>query len=293
MDLDGILLIDKEKGITSFETVQKVKRLLKVNKAGHAGTLHKSASGLLIVCINRATAIQSLLMSKSKRYRATLLLGMETDTLDSYGRVIKREPVDGFSDEKIEQIFSSYLGNTKQVPPIFSAIHKDGKRLYRRALNGEDISVDSRDIEINELRLLKNERNSISFEVIASKGTYIRSLGRDIARSLGTCGHITDLRRLEIGTFSVERALKLKEIRENTGVISINDALEDLDFVNVDYERMIKISNGFPLEKIFFKEELETLNQGFYRVIFNNTLITIIEKKDSVRYFKVFKDMIK
>ena len=126
-----------------------------------------------------------------------------------------------------------------------------------------------------------------------SKGTYIRSLGRDIACSLGTCGYLTDLRRLEIGIFSVENAITLKMIGENTEVISINDALEDLDFVNVDHEKMTKISHGFPLEKVFFRDELEILKKGFYRVMFNNTLITIIEKKDSVRYFKVFTEMIK
>ena len=292
MDLDGILLIDKDKGVTSFEAVRKVKSLLNAKKAGHTGTLDKAASGLLIVCINRATAIQELFMGKFKRYRATVLFGTETDTLDRYGKIIKKETVHGFSDREINNVLMGFLGKTKQVPPYFSAIHKDGKRLYKRALSGEKISIDPREIEIKELNLLKNEKQSITFEVLASKGTYIRSLGLDIAHSLGTFGHLTCLRRLAIGYFSVANAVKIAEIREDTDVIPMNEALADIPHIRVDSEKAYKVYNGVLPIKIFTEKVWQSLDAGYYRVVFEDKLIALIEKREKLSYFKVFREIL-
>ena len=238
-------------------------------------------------------AIQSLLMSKFKRYRATLFLGAETDTLDRYGMIIKSEAVEEFSDFEIKKVLKSFLGKTEQVPPYFSAIHKNGKRLYKRALEGEEVSIDPREIEIKELALLKNEQNTITFEVLASKGTYIRSLGKDIAYSLGTYGYLTDLRRLQIGSFSVENAVKADEVGEISEIIPMNEALSDIPLIIVETEKALKIQSGIPLGKIFNQQESMNLKEGFYRIIFEKRLLALIEKRKEVNYFKVFKEAIK
>lgn len=290
VDLDGIILIDKEEGITSFHTVQKVKSRLGVKKAGHAGTLDKAASGLLVVCINRATGVQNLFMSAFKRYRAELLLGKETDTLDRYGKTVKTSRVYEYGDDDVNFVLKKFLGKTKQVPPYFSAIHKDGKRLYKRALDGENITIEPREIEIKEISLLKNRKDRMTFEVLASKGTYIRSLGRDIARELDTCGYLINLRRLESGFFSVGNAVKLDEINEGTAVIPLNKALNHIPQINVAPDMASMIFNGVSLNRIFPEDEWNVLVYGYYRVTLGSRLIAIIEKREYPRYFRVFKD---
>ena len=290
MDLDGIILIDKDEGITSFNTVQKVKSCLGVGKAGHAGTLDKAASGLLVVCLNRATGVQNLFMSAFKRYIATLLLGMETDTLDRYGKTVKTSSVFEYSDEDVNSVLKKFQGKTKQVPPYFSAIHKDGKRLYKRALEGENITIEPREIEIKEISLLENRKDKITFEVLASKGTYIRSLGRDIAHELDTCGYLINLRRKESGFFSVGDAFKLEEINKETSVIPLQKALNHIPQINVTPDMASMIFNGVSLNRIFPEDKWNPLVCGYYRVTLGSKLIAIIEKREYPRYFRVFKD---
>lgn len=290
MDIDGVLLLDKDVGITSFEAVRKVKRLLDVKKVGHTGTLDKAASGLLILCLGKATRVQNLLTSKFKRYRATVVLGLETDTLDRYGKVIKKQPASKITSVHIQNVLKKFLGKTEQIPPAFSAIHKNGKRLYRRVLDGERVEIEPREIEIKELRLLKAEKESFTFEVLASKGTYIRSLGRDITYALGTCGYLTDLRRLQIGRFSVENAVRLQEIDKNTRIIPIEEALADIPQITVDSGKLNYIKNGVSPVKVLENFRWQALNPGYYLVKFDDILLAIIEKNKTLRYFKVFKD---
>jgi tRNA pseudouridine55 synthase len=288
VDLDGIVLIDKDEGITSFNTVQKVKQCLRVNKAGHAGTLDKAASGLLIVCLNRATSAQNLFMSAFKRYQAKILFGEETDTLDRYGKLVKTSQVRYYSDEEIRSAVKKFLGKTLQEPPHFSAIHKNGKRLYKRALEGEKLKVESREIEIKDIKILSRDEKSLEFEVLSSKGTYIRALGRDIAHELGTCGYITKLRRLTSGKLSVENAVKLKDLNDASAVIPLNEALKDLPQIRVTRDLVALIHSGVSLERIFPEPELTRLKQGYNRVTCENNLIAIIEKGEYPSYFKVF-----
>jgi tRNA pseudouridine55 synthase len=246
MDLDGILLLDKDEGMTSFEAVRKVKKLLGAKKAGHSGTLDKSASGLLIVCLERATSVQNLFMSRFKQYRAILTLGQETDTLDRYGIVVKNEEIPILTEDRVGEVFRGFMGKTLQVPPLYSAIHQNGKRLYRRVLSGERPEVSPREVEIRELRLLKLEPGRISFEVLASKGTYIRSLGRDIAGALGSCGYLTYLRRFQIGPFRVEDAVRIEEIDEQVRILSLEEALSDLPQISLGSEKLMRVYNGVP-----------------------------------------------
>ncbi len=288
MDLDGIILIDKDEGITSFDTVQKVKRFFSIKKAGHAGTLDKAASGLIVICTNRATSAQNLFMSTFKRYRATMVFGEETDTLDRYGTIVRTSQVREYSDEEIYNILNMFLGKTLQEPPRFSAIHKDGKRLYKRALEGEKFEVDPREIEIKELKVLDRNEKSLTFEVLSSRGTYIRALGRDIARQLGSCGYLTKLRRLESGHFSVEDAVQLSALSKNSAIIPLNEALKDIPQIKVSRDLVGLIYQGGSIVKIFSPTELDQLKKGYNRVTFENRLIAIIKQEEHPSYFKVF-----
>jgi len=289
VDLDGIILIDKDEGITSFNAVQKVKRFFGVKKAGHAGTLDKAASGLLVVCVNRATSAQNLFMGAFKRYRATLVFGKETDTLDRYGTIVKTSEVHEYSNNEINDVLNKFLGKTLQEPPRFSAIHKDGKRLYKRALDGEKFEVESREIEIKELKILDRNENSLTFEVLSSKGTYIRALGRDIARELGSCGYLTKLRRLESGHFSVKNALQLSALSKESAIIPLNEALKNIPQINVSRDLVPLIYQGVSIIKIFSPAELDRLKNGYNRVISENRLIAIIRQEEGPSYYKVFK----
>ena len=288
MDLDGIVLIDKDEGITSFSTVQKVKRILGVKKAGHSGTLDKAASGLLIVCLNRATSAQDLFMSAFKRYKATVAFGEETDTLDRYATIIKTSKVREYSDEEINGVIKMFLGKTLQKPPRFSAIHKNGKRLYKRALDGEQFDVDPREIEIKELKILDRQEKSRTLEVLSSKGTYIRALGRDIARELGSCGYLTKLRRLESGNFSVKDAVRLSALSKESTIISLNNALNNIPQIEVSRDQAGQIYQGIAISKIFSPAELDQIRKGYNRVISENLLIAIIKQEENPTYFKVF-----
>ena len=289
MDLDGILLVDKKEGHTSFETVQKARRILSVKKAGHAGTLDKFASGLLIVCLGRATSVQDIFMSGFKRYRATIRLGEETDTLDTYGRVVRTLEARVYTDGEISKVLSSFRGKTLQVPPQFSAIHVKGKRSYLRKLGGEDVELTPREIEVMEIDLAENAGRDVTFEVHASKGTYVRSLARDIAVALGTCGHLTRLRRLTIGSLSVDDAVSVDELEGPERVIGLGDALSALPSVEVEEEKALRIENGFPLERVFEGSELVGIDHRFVRVLSGGQIIALIEKKEKPCYFKVFK----
>jgi len=289
--LDGIVLIDKDEGMTSFETVRKVKSRLQATKAGHAGTLDKAASGLLIVLINHATAVQNIFMGNSKRYRATIRLGTETDTLDRYGKVTKKKEVGTISASAVERVLEGFKGEILQMPPLFSAIHHNGERLYKRALKGESPDVKPRKVVIQELGLVEYRETALTIEVLVSKGTYVRSLGRDIAEALGTCGHLASLRRLEIGPFSVEDAVKLDETAGVITVTPFGEALGYLPGMEVGKREASMILNGIPPARVFSSWEEKTGSAKYIRVLSQNRLIAIIEKGDSLRYFKVFKDL--
>jgi len=290
MDLDGILLLDKDEGMTSFEAVRKVKKILRVKKAGHSGTLDKAASGLLIVCLERATSVQNLFMSRFKRYRAILTLGQQTDTLDRYGIVVKNAEIPLLTEDTVREVFRGFMGKTLQVPPLYSAIHRNGERLYRRALSGERPEVPPREVEIRELSLLMLEPRRISFEVLASKGTYIRSLGRDIAGALGTCGYLTYLRRLEIGPFRVEDAVRIEEIDERVRILSLDEALSDLPQISLDPGKLMLVYNGIPPSMLLPEEQQQKLDSGLYRMVCQGMLVAIVEKDTQLEYFRVFRN---
>lgn len=202
-------------GMTSQQAVAKAKWLLKSDttdskKAGHTGTLDPMATGLLPICFGVATRFAGFGLDAQKGYRAHLLLGIQTDTADKEGQVIATQAVPDFDDDTLQQIAQAFIGEQSQIPPMYSALKKDGKKLYEYARAGIDIERPPRTIVIDKLTLTKLKPNMIQLEVICSKGTYVRTLGEDIAKQLGTVGHLTALRRTHTAGFEVGQAVGLE-----------------------------------------------------------------------------------
>lgn len=213
----GVFLIDKPVGPTSFAMVQRVRRALNVKKVGHAGTLDPFASGLLILCAGRpATRIIDQLMAGDKEYRATLQLGVETETQDTEGRVIAERPVVGVDDERIARVLARFTGDLLQVPPAFSAVKHEGKPLYAYARKGIVVTKEPRPVLIETLEAESFEAatNRLTIRVVCSKGTYIRTLAADIGQALGCGAHLIALRRLRSGPFRVETAVDGTQLAE-------------------------------------------------------------------------------
>lgn len=212
--MDGLLLLDKPKGITSYKAVECVKRILGVRKAGHAGTLDPLATGLLIVCLNTATKMVPKFMSLDKEYEFVMLLGRETTTDDVEGEVIRE--VDVFDDvgQRLREVVQRFIGEIEQVPPSFSAIKCGGTPLYKLARRGKAVVPPSRRVFIHNLDIKRISGRRIFGRVVCSKGTYIRALCRDIGRALGVGGCLEELRRTSVGCFRVEDAIGLMELEK-------------------------------------------------------------------------------
>lgn len=242
--MDKVFLINKQKGISSYDVVSSVKRALKTRKVGHCGTLDPFADGLLIVGVNGATKIMQFLEANRKTYIATLNLGNMTDTGDCTGSIIKSLPVDVNKDQIIN-ILKGFLGAQKQVPPMYSALKHDGVRLYELARQGIEVERVERDITIYRLDLISFKDNKIEFEVECSKGTYIRTLGEDIAKRLGTIGYLSSLQRSKIGSFSLSDAISIDDISYEKG-LSILEALKDMPCIYLTDLEYNMVSNGKP-----------------------------------------------
>lgn len=214
---DGILLIDKREGETSYGVVEKTKRLLKLRKAGHAGTLDPFATGLLIILLGQGTKLSRFLMAGKKTYLATVKLGIETDTLDSTGRVVRTHGVPELTLEQIEETSGRFVGNIEQVPPAYSAVKHEGQRAYQLARKGLSVSLRARVVTVYSLEVLSVRLPNIELRVTCSSGTYLRSLAADLAGALGTGGHLIALRRMASGPFDVKNALSSSEISGKRG----------------------------------------------------------------------------
>ena len=206
---DGVLLVDKPPGWTSHDVVERLRKVPGFHKTGHAGTLDPMATGLLIVCVNEATKIARFLMEGDKEYAATVRLGVVTDTLDATGRVLREGDWRGVTREDVERALGAFLGMIDQVPPMYSALKREGVPLYRLARRGIEVARTPRQIEITHLELMLRDRERIDFTVACSKGTYVRTLAADLGRALGTVAHLERLRRTRVGAFAVEEALPL------------------------------------------------------------------------------------
>ncbi len=226
--MNGLLIINKPKGMTSHDVVNIVRKTLHTKKVGHAGTLDPDATGVLVVCVNKATKALQFLTAEHKQYIATLSLGTATDTYDASGTVLEEKPFTGYAD--LEDVLQSFIGESMQKPPMYSAIKIHGKKLYEYARAGEHIDVPARPIAIQDIQLLKEENNEITFQVDCSKGTYIRSLCVDIAKKLGYPGHMKDLIRTRSGDFTIDQAITLEDLAAGRyTIMPLEEAFASMD----------------------------------------------------------------
>ena len=263
--MQGILIINKPKGFTSQDVVSKVKKILNIKKAGHTGTLDPLATGVLPVLLGNYTKLSKYLIEHDKTYIAKVKLGKKSDTGDSEGNVVETQEVDlkNISEENVKKILKSFLGKQKQIPPMYSAIKIDGKKLYEYAREGKKVDVEPRDIEIYDIKLLSINELEIEFEVSCSKGTYIRSLCEDIAQELGTIGYMSSLNRILVDRFSIEEAIdfetleKMKDDVENK-LITMEDVFSSLDKIKLNNRKKELFLNGVMLTF--------PLNDGIYNI---------------------------
>lgn len=224
--LDGILNILKPPGMTSHDVVSVVRKKINMKKVGHTGTLDPNAVGVLPICVGKATKISQFLLDGKKKYRAELTLGIETDTEDMYGEIIKRLPVNS-TKEEIESSILSFIGEYDQVPPMYSALKVNGKKLYELAREGIDIERKSRQVVIYNIDIIKIDNDKVMFDVLCSKGTYIRTLCKDIGRKLGCGGVMSFLLRTEASGFNLDTSVTIEELIE---MDDVNSILLPLDF---------------------------------------------------------------
>lgn len=249
--MNGVILIDKPSGPTSHDVVAMIKRVSGVTKVGHTGTLDPLATGVLPVCINEGTKLVQFLIQDHKAYRATMLLGTGTDTLDIEGAVTARGDF-AVRRSEIETVLSGFLGRSEQMPPRYSAIKYKGKPLYKWARAGVQIEPSSRTIEIHSIGLVGMELPYVTFDVSCSKGTYIRSLCRDIGEKLGCPACLAKLRRTRSGHFLEQHAVSIQglDVRQMDeliarSLISLNDALPDLRAIAVEGELADRVKKGY------------------------------------------------
>ena len=243
--VDGFLLIDKEEGWTSFDVCKKTKGICKTGKVGHSGTLDPFATGLLIVAVNEACKVLPFVSDEPKEYIATLSLGQKTDTGDKTGKIIEQKNIPSISKKQINELFDSLIGKQQQIPPMTSAVHVNGVKLYKLAHQGVEVERKPRNIEIFSLKLLKFKKNIITFSASVSSGTYVRTLGETIAEKLNTVGHLTSLRRTSINHISVKKAKKIKKTTVKN-IKSINEILP-LPKIVVDGKNLNLAINGNPI----------------------------------------------
>lgn len=239
MTINGVVNLNKRKGVSSFRAVREVKRALNADKAGHTGTLDPEASGVLPVCLGKSTRIADYLMKTEKEYKVRMFLGLETDTCDLEGSITGTSDVSDFSFEKLLELLNTFKGEITQVPPVYSAIKVNGRKLYDYARKGEAVEIKPRQVEIFNIENISYCNNEyegrkvieVSFTVGCSKGTYIRSLCRDIGEKAGFYGVMADLIRLRTGKFNINEAYTIDEIKSAYDSDNLNRILlkaEDL-----------------------------------------------------------------
>jgi len=249
--MDGIIVINKEKEYTSHDVVAKLKKKLNISKVGHTGTLDPNATGVLPILIGKGTKFSKYLINHDKIYEVELELGKKTDTADIEGKVIEEENVDEkYIKENLLQVLESFIGKQEQIPPMYSAIKKNGKKLYEYARAGEKVEIEPRKIEIYKIDLNKYDKNIISFVVSCSKGTYIRSLCEDIAKKLNTVGYMKNLKRLQVGEFNIKDAVYIDKIdlkNVNDHLITPEEILRGIPCINLGEKKLKLFLNGVQL----------------------------------------------
>lgn len=259
--VNGLVLINKKVSVTSRSVDNKIQRLFHTRKVGHLGTLDPFASGLLVIAIDKGCKCLPFIDDSFKCYEASLRLGIKTDSGDLTGQIIERKEFANLNEEKILAVFNSFIGESEQIPPMTSALHHDGKRLYDLARKGIEVNRPSRKINIYSLKLISFKDDVINFSVKCSKGTYVRTLGEDIAEKLNTVGHLISLKRTSIGNIDISLSKDIDDLKED-------DLINPVRFINL---KQIDITNNSSLikdikdgKKIELDEQEEMILFGQY-----------------------------
>ena len=287
--MDGIIIVNKPKGITSFDVIRKLKKILRTKKIGHTGTLDPLASGVMLVCVGKSTKLAQDLEAKDKVYIADFDIGYATDTYDTEGKKIAENHIE-VSKENLIEATKKFLGSIKQVPPMYSAIKMDGKKLYDLARKGIEVERSERDVKIEYINILNFGENKAQIQTKVSKGCYIRSLIYDIGKDLGTYATMTELLRPAVGDYSLEQAYTLEEI-EN--LITKN---------NFEFLKTVEEIFNYPIYKLNSEKEFtlfkngntvkinEKIENGRYRIYFQNEFVGLanVEKNILIKGYKYY-----
>lgn len=274
-----IINVCKEKNMTSRDVVNIISKHLHTKKVGHTGTLDPLATGVLIVCTNRDTKLVDILTSKNKEYIATMRLGIQTDTGDITGNIIKRATYKVTKDQIIK-VLNNFLGSSTQTVPIYSAVKINGKKLYEYARNGEEVTLPTREINISSIELLDYHDDLIKFKVTVSKGTYIRSLIEDIGKTLQTVATMEDLVRTKQGNYKIEDSYTLEDIKNDKyKPIPLNIVLKDYHTYNLNATEYFKVKNGSKM--------LLNIDDKIVTLLYNNKPIALYRKENDI--YRVYK----
>ena len=287
--MEGIIVVNKPKGITSFDVIRKLKKILKTKKIGHTGTLDPLATGVMLVCVGKATKLASDLEAKDKIYIADFDIGYATDTYDIEGKKIAENTIE-ISKKNLEQSIKKFIGNIKQIPPMYSAIKIDGNKLYHLARKGIEVERPKRDVTIEYINLLDFKDNKVKIETKVSRGCYIRSLIYDIGQDLGTYATMTALQRKQVGDYSLENSYSLEQIEK---MVLNNDfkflkTIEEIfsyDKYSLQTEKELTLYKNGNTVKI--KENLENKR---YRIYFQNEFVGLanIENNNLLKGYKYY-----
>jgi len=302
--LNGIIVIDKPGGYSSAQVVARVKKLFGAAKAGHTGTLDPFARGVLVCCINQATKLAGFLLQGSKKYRATLRLGVDTDTQDLTGQIVSTSNNVSFSEDSLCSVFKQYEGPYNQLPPVFSALKHKGEPLYKLARRGKPLQKPPRAVHIYNIDILEIDIPEIRFDVSCSTGTYIRTLCADIGKSLGCGGHLSALKRTECGGFGIEQAVSLLELEQIASdnrladsLVGMTDALPDMPKVAAGQTLAKKIKHGQSIAVddlgLDSNQFFDTKDKNFVKIVdTRNALLAIMQYERAtpkLRYCSVFQ----
>lgn len=288
--MNGVINVYKPSGITSFDVVRTIKKLCKTKKVGHTGTLDPMATGVLPICIGNATKIVDYIMQNHKVYKATLKLGVTTDTYDREGKILSESELGNITNKHIEEVIRGFIGDIEQMPPMYSALKVNGKRLYELARQGIEIERQKRKITIYDINIENVDIPYVKFTVKCSKGTYIRSLCYDIGDILKVGGAMWDLERVETGAFSIENSIALEELNEENiknFIIPMDEALKYKPIVfSNKFEKLLL--NGVTIQNPFVIKDIE--ENILYKVYIEDRFIGIGKKTE--KGFKIEKLLI-
>ena len=284
IETNGLLVINKPKGVTSRDIVNEVSKIFKTKKVGHTGTLDPIATGVLVLTINKATKLSEIITSEEKVYQAEVILGIKTDTLDITGNILE-ECNTKFTEEEIVNTLNLFVGTYNQEVPIYSAVKINGKKLYEYARNKEKVTLPKRMVTIKYINLDEinyiDNKTVFKFTCKVSKGTYIRSLINDIATKLNTIGTMKNLIRIEQGNFNIKNSYTLEDIKNNNyKIIPIKEALKDYFTVKVDDKLKFKVMNGQILDDIY--------NQEYVLFVDDDVIALYKNEKNKLKPYKMF-----